>query len=403
MNCKFCCRHFFSVSVGCVFLLQNSSSMPPVPTQNVSSEVNTLVSEDKIGIQGNWVKKKDWLLKLNEVNAQIQDLSVAISGYKKVFNTKFYTADGMLETFYKDIGQRQGKISEIFDSALRYLENKKKKDIAQLTLDSSASEQGQNRERVIKIEIVEQKINSLKNDLEQLKLDMKSIEELGTSMQARMKKVEEAIKTAKDEATAAQTSTDEAWQIIDDKKVKLKYYELQGSSQERLKSIEGYLRDDLSRDFDSVVDTLRMQIEKIQTSIKQLEDKGLFIKNRAHRIEEIKIKQLRDFKDKQKSDEEKLRKEAALKRKEVAKPWYQRWYNTFVRYVASTVTFFNQLIGKQSHEKSSPPSIAQNSAEQSPVMQSPLSLQIPLPSTLQPGQFPILPSPAPSPSMPLGQ
>lgn len=365
-----------------------------------SSGADTMsASEEKIGVQGNWVKKKDWVIKLNEANAEIQDLAVTISGHRKTFNNKFYTADGMLESFYKDLGQQQGKIAELFDNATRYLDKKKKKDIAQLTTQNDIQEQGQKREQLIKIEVVEQRINVLKNELEQLKLDMKSIEELGNSMDDRMKKVDEAIKMAIDEAASAQITTDESWQIIDDKKVRLKYYELHGRSLEKLKTIDGYLRNDLSKDFDDVINTIKTQIEKIQTSIKQLEEKGLIIKNRAHRIEELKLSQLKEFKDKQMAEEEELRRLATGKRTELAKPWYARWYNTFVNMIRTTIGYVTELFGGTSRTKT----IAKTQPQESI---NPPSLPLPgsttpeqLPS--QQAQIPTLPPANPSPMTPI--
>ena len=392
----FCCKRFLYVSIGCVFLLQNNHTITATVHQsnfstNESSGVDTLASEDKIGVQGNWVKKKDWLLKLNDVNAQIQDLAISISGNKKIFNNKFYTADGILDGFYKNIGQQQGKIAELFESAMRFLDNKKKKDLAELSQGNDTSEQGQSRERLIKIEIVEQKINTLKSDLEQLKLDMKSIEELGKSMEARMKKVDEAIKVATDEAAAAQKSTDEAWQIIDDKKVRLKYYELQGTSLEKLKTIDSYLREDLSKDFDAVTDTIKSQVDKIMVSIKQLEDKGLIIKNRAHRVEEIKLKELKEFKEHQRTDAEELQRLAALKRQNLAQPWYKRWYTSFVESIASTINFFRGLVGAPVKKASPTPKVQAPPAQaavtpQPPVPFQPILNQQPFPGSMPQGQ-----------------
>lgn len=401
-------RRFLSIGILIVILCHKTHAMDqvqqPTPMSGFVSGADTVSApEEKIGTQGNWVKKKDWVIKINETNAEIQDLAVAISGYKKTFNDKFYTSDTMLEAFYKDLGQQQGKIAELFDSVIRYLDKKKKKDIAQLTTPTESSEPGQNRERLIKIEVIEQKINGLKNDLEQFKLDMKSIEELGTSMNDRMNKVDEAIKSAIDTAAEVQTSTDEAWQIIDDKKVRLKYYEIRGNALEKLKTIEGYLRDDLSNDFDVVIDTIKTQIDKVQTTIKQLEEKGLFIKDRAHRVEEVKGKELKEFKDKQQAEEEELRKLAGVKRKEAAKPWYLRWYNAFIRLIGRSVNFVSSFFGSNTPVK--------NIQQTKPLQADPTPPRPTFPSSsnqpqgqqppLAPQQIPAMPARNPVPTMPL--
>lgn len=381
-----------------MFLLQNCCSFQqqPMPSAGFSSGADTTSApEEKIGVQGNWVKKKDWVIKLNEVNTEIQNLSVSVSGYKKSFNNKFFTADGMLESFYKDLGQQQGKIEELFDGVMRHLEHKKKRDIEQLTPQSEAPEQSANRERLIKIEVVEQRVNALKSDLEQLKLDIKSIEEIGSSMDDRMKRVDEAIKTAVDEAASAQKITDDAWQIIDDKKVRLSYYELRGRSLEKIKNIENYLRDDLSKDFDDVTNTIKTQIEKIHASIKQLEDKGLFIKHRAQRIEDVKQKQLSDFKEKQKADEAKRQRLASMKRTELAKPWYHRWYNLFVKVINRTINYVRGLFGTKPEAKKVKKQEKPINQQATPPAQLPSSSSLPKPQEQN------LPPQKPFPMMPL--
>lgn len=395
MNRTFCYKHFLCVSLISFLWINEHGIKATVQSSQPTSGVDTMLPEEKIGVQGNWVKKKDWLLKLNDVNAQIQDLAVTISGYKKSFNNKFYAADSLLQNFYKDIGQQQGKIIELFDSVLRYLESKRKKDLTEINASTETGEPLQGRERLIKIEIVEQKINSLKNDLEQLKLDMKSVEELGKSMDARIKKVDEAIKSALDEASEAQKSTEEAWQIIDDKKVRIKYYELSGTTLEKIKAIDIYLKDDLPKDFDIVIETIKSQVDKIMVSIKQLEDKGLIIKNRAKRIEEIKHQELKRFKEHQQAEVDQRKQLAALKQRKAAQPWYKRFYQLLVDKVASIIKKIYAFFGyKDTSKNKQTSSIAPIQPGQfSSLMHPALSLQGQHPNSAQQSsiQFPQLP------------
>jgi len=329
-----------------------SNASQPVGPQPVSGGPETVdLSQEKVGAQGNWMKKRDWLMKTNEANNELQELVLNISGIRKTYNEKYRGIDEILDEFYKQLGHEQGKLQEIFDGAIRYLDKKKKKTVTALSTQSS-EEEDKDKNLQVKIELIEQQINTLKGSLEQLKLNMKSIEDLDRSVMERMKKVDEQINVANDEAANAQKITDHLWYIIDDKKARTYYYEIKGSSLEKVKVIDAYLKGDLLTDFDVVIDTIKTHITKTQEEIKALEDKGIIIKDRARRVEELKLKDLQDAELKRKEAELAQQKAAAERAHKAKQPttWYGKIYRSVTDFFSTMVTacsdFFSSLYQK---------------------------------------------------------
>jgi len=307
--------------------------------------------QEKFGTHGNWMKKRDWLMQTNAANNELQELVLAINSIRKTYNEKYRGVDEILDTFYKQLGEEQGKLHEMFDSIARYLEKKKTKEVSALSVQShdeypdEHKEDKKDKNLPIKIELIEQQINTLKGSLEQLKLDMKSVEDLDRSIAERMKKVDEQISIANDEAASAQKMTDDLWYIIDDKKARAYYYEIKGSSLEKVKVIDSYLKGDLLSDFDTVIDTVKAHITKTQDSIKALEDKGIIIKNRAFHVEKLKIKDLQDA-EKKAQEEELARQKAAAEKARIAKlpkTWYGKLYKSITDFLSSCVTSVSDL------------------------------------------------------------
>jgi DNA repair exonuclease SbcCD ATPase subunit len=339
--------------IGCIVFLVLNPSLTVMTTHaanNSPQGPETMdFPEEKVGVQGNWVKKKEWLLKSNEVNSEIQDLAIDTESARKIFGEKYAVVDQTLDTFYKELGFQQGKIQELFDNISRYLEKKRKKEIE--ALGPQSKDETADKDINLKIDLLEQKINSYRTELEQLKLDMKSVEDLDKSVSDRMKRLDEQIASTLDESTRAKSMINDLWNIIDDKKARAIYYELKGSTLEKLKAINSYLKEDLVRDFDTVTETIKTHIAKTQEAIKKLEEKGFFIKNRAERVRELKVKDLEAL-DAKKADEAALLTEKpAEKKRKKQSAWYEQLYEMFINTLSTIYSWctslYHALLGTQ--------------------------------------------------------
>jgi hypothetical protein len=320
------------------------SLAPPIGPDTLS------IPEDKIGFHGNWLKKKDWLLRANQISREIRDLSVEIQGLKASFGEKYNVIDDELDDFYKQLGLEQGKVQEFFASLEKYLQKRKQKELDKLGSkeDLGKMERSKLRDYTVSVELLEEEIKKHKTELSQLKLDMSSIEELDKSLTDRLKKLDEQVASAVEESSKTKDLVKEMWQMVDDKKARERYYMIRGDILEKLKSSQNYLKNDLMQNFESVVSTIKKQIALSKESIERLENQGLILKDRAKKVEEIKLVELeKAAKAKQKEDEEEeTRIQNELLRKKIKKKpvsWSAKSYDFWTSFVAWIVSPFTSI------------------------------------------------------------
>lgn len=320
-----------------------SSPQAGTPSAAPSQELDTMsISTEKTGEQGNWVKKKNWLLKSYEINNNIYNLAIQIEQTKKVYKEKYNSIDAELDKFYKDLGIEQGKLQEMFESVERYLEKKKKKGLLEMTSQTEKLNAPEKELRK-KMEILESQIAEMKDELKQLGLNMEAISDVDKSLTARLQKVDEQITIAMTNAEAAKTKVESLWDIIDDKKARDVYYEVL-NIESNLKAILDYLKDVLAKDFDNVVQTTKTQITSANSGIKTLENKGLIIKDRSRRVEQLKVAELQKTNIEEAQQQTKALGEVTSQ-KELG--FTQKIYNFIISVFTKTYIFIKNLFSKQ--------------------------------------------------------
>lgn len=312
----------------------------PTATAGGTQELDTV---SKTGEQGNWVKKKNWLLKSYEVNNNIYNLAIQIEQTKKIYKEKYQSIDTELDQFYKDLGIQQGKLQEMFDSVERYLEKKKKKDVLEMTSQVEKLNESEKEFRK-KMEILETQIAGMKDELKQLGLNMEAISDVDKSLTTRLQKVDEQITLAMTNAESAKTKVESLWDIIDDKKAREIYYEVL-NIENNLKAILEYLKDVLAKDFDNVVQTTKTQIANANSSIKTLESKGVIVKDRSRRVEQIKIAELQKID--LEATQQKQEAPVVVAPKEQQIGLVQKIYNLFISTFAKIYVFISNLFSKK--------------------------------------------------------
>lgn len=266
---------------------------PPSASQETAPGPDTTDSVEAIGSQGNWVRKKEWLIQANDVNKEIQSLAAKDEQLRQNFIQKNNDIEKDIANFYKELSLDQGKMQEMFGSISRYLDEKRKTDIDALGF---SGENKLNPELQAKASQVENETKQSTVILEQLKLDIKSIDDLNQSLIDRLKRLDEYLDNIEDEAYNAQEITDSLWKVIDHNIARDRYYELKNVILEKIKNIQSFLQDDLSKDFDAVANTLKGQFPLVQEGVKKLEDRGIFIKDRWRRIKQLLLKEAQDKK-----------------------------------------------------------------------------------------------------------
>lgn len=303
--------------------------MPAMGAQTVS------LQNGKVGTQGNWVKKREWLKCSLEVNDEIQDLVDQIQQFRSSFVNKITSADNELDNFYRQVGFKQGELQAIFDGLQEYLEKKRRNRISKIKAEGI--DEGVTSEMELKIDLVEDEIKGLKNSLEQFKLDMKSIEDLDQLLQDHLKKLDEQTNIAISESLRAKQLVNDIWNMIDDKKARLAYYELNGNILQKLIVLKTYVQITLLNNLDFVISTIRTQITQDRNNIVNLESNGFIIKNRAKRLEQLKLRDLEALQAGQP-----IQKDEVVKKEEDISE--NKIYNFFVGGVASIYKWYKSVI-----------------------------------------------------------
>ncbi len=311
----------------CITTLQTGASAPGPDT--------TADAIEKIGTTGNWVKKREWLMKSHEAFTEIQDAVAQAEQIRTTFIDKFNQTDSTLDAYYRDLGLSEGKVTELFEGILHYLEKKRRKELAAL------GNQGEkpDPEMQAKIDVIEGSVKHYKLQLEQLRLDTKSVEDLGKSLVDRIKRVDERMNLVQDNLLKAQNIINDLWNIVDHNKARDKYYELKITILEQLRTEQAYLQEDLMVDFNNVIETIRTQITRTQEAIKRVESEGFFVKNRAKRIKELKLRELEAMTKAPgsaiDSGPQLTPTEQAAKKHKVHRTWYQEIYDVLIGYCAA--------------------------------------------------------------------
>ncbi|MBM3887381.1 hypothetical protein FJ364_05630, partial [Candidatus Dependentiae bacterium] len=221
--------------------------------------------EEKIGTSGNWVKKKDFLMRAFDMQKEIEELATQIQSYRSIYQQKFNAIDDQLDIFYKQLGLEQGKVQGLFSQLNEYIEKKKQRKTARIKENIKDV-----REQQLAVEQLEESLKTNKDTLEQLKADMKSIEDLDKSINTRLQKADEQIAVAQQEAARTQEIVQSMWDMIDDKRAKAAYFELKDGILRKLQTINSYLQQDLLGDLEKVAGTIEAQIKKTREEVKQL-------------------------------------------------------------------------------------------------------------------------------------
>lgn len=288
----------------------------------------------EIGLQGNWRKKKDWLKKAIEKNDSIQDIVADLQSFRGVFYQKSQSIDAELNDFYQATGFNQGEVSVLFEEIEEEIKQGKKRTrrlfsiaLSEIDDEESLEEAEQIKAQFADAFAIDEKFKKYKNNLEQLKLDMKSIADLKKSVYSRLNEADNQIKIIHSQAEMAQGLSKKVWHVIDDKKARDIFYEL-NRIHVKVMNLQNFVKKDLLKDLDLVVQKIREQINKTGVAISNLEKQGIIVMNRAERIGQQKAEMELAEKEEEKKREER-RKERVKRKKAKPTSWWEKTKSFF--------------------------------------------------------------------------
>lgn len=226
------------------------------------------LSDEDIGTQGNWVKKKEWLKSARELQNKIIDLCEKMTETKQTFyRNKIKEADDLLDTFASQVGGKRGNV----DTLLAAIEGKVQGQINDL---GRLQEQGAHGADALTFEMyeVEEKITSHKESLEQIKLDIESIVELENSLADREEAIDGYIDVAIEDRAKSDRLLSGMFALLDHEKARLSFYEIKGL-EGRVNATNDYVTKTGRDDLNNLVSTLDAQIKtvtlQLDTIVKQ--------------------------------------------------------------------------------------------------------------------------------------
>jgi len=288
----------------------------------------TKLSEEQTGLRGNWVKKRDFLVRAEAQNKKIQELVKGIEAKRGPIWDSFKKIQNEFNDFYKLSSRAEGKLEVVFGVSKEIGEKKIADDLKQkmafdlnqttTKIESSVSWYSKALNKCISVwtwakglfvkvdkkdeakTLVkpEQTVSSQSVDLKEtltvdansvvkpeekerkpteldgLKNNLKQIKELDEALVKRFEKLNEELALIVSETGRAQTLQNEMWDMIDDMKARSNFYEIKIITK-KIKSIKEYLEGDFVADFESTVDAARIKMKKVAEKIKELEDLGI--------------------------------------------------------------------------------------------------------------------------------
>ena len=230
------------------------------------NEVDTFDKE----ATGNWLLKRVWWEKIEEVYELIKKTFNDIMNVRMSFVSQRNRLDRELDIFYGQMGLEEGPLSELIDHGLQLLKQEKN------------SQQGLlNKEQEKFLAIVQGK----ERDLEQLKLNIKALQELD-------KKLDQALDTLFQQIDIANQYEQKAWETfkevareLDDKAARKSYYETEGLLKD-IKNIHSYLTGEFSNYFSQAIQSSQSHSEMITSQMQALKNSGVDLKKIAEELEQ---------------------------------------------------------------------------------------------------------------------
>ncbi len=263
------------------------------------------LTEEDIGDRGNWYEKREWLVKAREVNNKVQDRIAEIEQIKESFWAKYQDIqEKKLDPFYKSAGAGETKIQELkkaYEASAeqaRALEVAVKADVEQAKIDAktwhgvilnfteaiieyiksffikSKKSKEITRSQIEGIfdeEGYEAKMIQLGKDLEKLKTDIKSIDDLDAALAERMEKLNAQIRDIIQESAQSRKLYNEIWEIKDENNARERFFKIKNINK-KIKDVIDFIQGEFSTNFNATVESTEQQMVIVTNLIKTIED-----------------------------------------------------------------------------------------------------------------------------------
>lgn len=245
-------------------------------SQKVAETVDTL----HVKTGGNWLLKRVWWEKTEDVYEQIKEVFNKVMDTRMQFISERNKLDRELDIFYGEMGIEQGPLHDILSHAQDLMEKEKQE---QGYLDK-------------KEQAFVKKLEGKSRDLEQLKLDVKAIQEIDG-------KIDEALDTLFKQIDVCNQYEQKAWENfkeiareLNDKEARKLFYDTQGLYKD-IQTVQAYITGEFSAYFAQTVQSAREHTAKISSQINGLKKEGIDLIKEAEILEKDEAPALKKEED----------------------------------------------------------------------------------------------------------
>lgn len=341
--------------------------MPAAPAQPVATPIEDAIAKietekkeiEQLGIDtidieegGNWLLKRKALEDTVDVIEQINRLFTKILEARMDYKIKRNQLDSEYDSFVANIGFDLGDVDELLDTLLERLELERKQEG-----DLSPEER-----------TLFEQVNQNKNEINQLKDDLKKLHEFESNVNDVLMTVENQINVSNEHQNQAWRNFQLIKKILSDEKAEELYYNTDGLYKS-LQEIYSYLTSRLSQYFNEQLQAVRDQMSKIKAAVESLKNKGIDLKKESEKLEnaEREREKIRAQQDEKREIDQAVKKATEEQRQKGWWQWFVNAINSFfatlfapVRYLISSIS---GLFVKQPIQPQQPPVSGAESAQ----------------------------------------
>jgi len=247
--------------------------IPEEETEKIEpSGIDTVSIEDP---QGNWLFKRIWWERAEERYEKIRLMVDAIWESRTTFFIERNKLDrNVLDPFYINIGIDQGELQVILAEINDFFEKQREQqgeltDQERMLYESYATEE---------------------ETLKQLKSDVESIANLDHAIDDALGTLMNQINRVRQFETQAWDNFKEIAHILNDTKARELYYMIEGAAR-NIKNISVYLEREFFTHFNKLIADATKHVNRVQSQIDALKEKGISFKRQTELLEEQNAKQ----------------------------------------------------------------------------------------------------------------
>ena len=270
---------------------------------------------------GNWLLKRVWWEKTEDVYEQIKEVFNKVMDTRMRFISEYNKLNRALDIFYSEIGIEQGPLQDLLSHAQDLMQKEEKE---QGYLDK-------------KEQAFVKKLKGKEREVEQIKLDVKAIQELDSKLDEAFEVLFKQIDVCNQYEQKAWNNFKEIARELNDKEARKLYYDTEGLYKD-IQKVSEYISGAFATYFNQTIQSAHDHTTKISSQMNSLKHEGVNLVKEAEILEK---------------DEEPAPKKIVKKveRKNIKKGWWYSLGESFGKFIDHIINLLpksvQQWFGKE--------------------------------------------------------